>query len=366
MSGSIRPNAPLLNPDLQRPSALDSNRRGVGQLWLDKNENLDAELMRLSCEILQGLPAETLATYPESGDLYRKLAQWTGVDPRGLLLTPGSDGAIRLVFEAFVGRGDAVVHSSPTFAMYPVYCQMFGAESHPIEYQRSETGPWIDVDDLIATVRSVRPKLVCLPNPDSPSGSIVEPNRLRDLLTACEQAGAVLLLDEAYHPFYPWTAVAWTETSANLVVARTFAKAWGAAGMRIGYAAAHPSTATLLHKMRPMYEVGTVSVEFMTRMLDHVDAMMASVARINEGKRRFMAEMEALGFHVLPTHGNFLHVAFAERGQAVHAALRDRVLYRAGFSQPCLAGYSRFSIAPWPVMEEVANLIKQAVGVGYE
>ena len=358
---SIRPRQSLLNPALQRPSALNSKPRDSDRLWLDKNENLDETLESVLHGVLLELPSLALNTYPEAGETYRKLGKWLGVSAENLLLTPGSDGAIRLVFEAFVEQGDAVIHTSPTFAMYPVYSQMFGADVHPLEYVKTGTGPYLDPQGILDALREYKPKLLCLPNPDSPTGTTLAPEILREILTACESTGTLLLLDEAYHPFYEWTAVPWTETSRNLVVARTFAKAWGAAGLRIGYAVAHPETIALLHKMRPMYEVSTVAVEFMSRMLDKSNEMMQSVARVNQGKRYFQEEMQSLDFDVLPTAGNFLHVAFGVQGSAIHAALASKVYYRAAFDCPSLAGYSRFSVAPKPIMENVANMIKQIV-----
>jgi len=358
---NIRPKRALLNPALQRPSALNSVPRSETQLWLDKNENLDPQLMALSQEVLASIPPSALATYPEAGDLYRKLASWVGVSPESLLLTPGSDGAIRLAFEAFVEPGDPVIHTTPTFAMYPVYSQMFGAEVCEIVYERTDSGPRLDTSALIQRLRQHKPKLVCIPNPDSPTGTILDPHVLREILIECDAVGAVLLIDEAYHPFYAWSAVSSTVKSQNLIVARTFAKAWGAAGLRIGYAVAHPSTIGLLHKMRPMYEVSTVAVEFVSRLLDRATDMMQAVARINAGKQFFVEAMRSLGFGVLPTHGNFVHVAFAESGPLVHAELANRVLYRAAFGHPCLAGYSRFTVAPQAIMTPVANFIAQAV-----
>lgn len=358
---SIRPRQSLLNPALQRPSALNSKPRDSNFLWLDKNENLDMELEAVLRDVLLELPSLALNTYPEAGETYRKLAQWLGVGPEHLLLTPGSDGAIRLVFEAFVEQGDAVVHTSPTFAMYPVYSQMFGADVHQLEYVKTDKGPYLDPQAILDALREYKPKLLCLPNPDSPTGTTLPPGILREILTVCESTGTVLLLDEAYHPFYEWTAVPWTATSRNLIVARTFAKAWGAAGLRIGYAVAHPETIALLHKMRPMYEVSTVAIEFMSGMVDKSAEMMKSVARINEGKRYFQEEMQSLGFDLLPAAGNFLHVAFGAHGPAIHAALSSKVYYRANFDCPCLAGYSRFSVAPRPIMEQVADIIRQAV-----
>src|ERR1700737_3013542 len=102
---SIRPRRCLLDPELHRPSALSSIPRSADRLWLDKNENLDPALAEILAEVLESVPRSALATYPESGELYRKLARWVRVSPESLLLTPGSDGAIRLAFEAFVEQG---------------------------------------------------------------------------------------------------------------------------------------------------------------------------------------------------------------------------------------------------------------------
>jgi histidinol-phosphate aminotransferase len=358
---SLRPRRSLLNPDLRRPSALNSIPRSPDLLWLDKNENLDPELMKLSHDVLLKLAPLALAVYPEAGETYRKLARWVGVGSDHLLLTPGSDGAIRLAFEAFVEHGDGVIHTVPTFAMYPVYAQMFGAAVFPIDYARTEAGPSLDPAAIIDALREHAPKLLCIPNPDSPTGTTLAPDVLREILVVCEAVGTVLLLDEAYHPFYDWSAVSWTESSRNLIVARTFAKAWGVAGLRIGYAVAHPETIALLHKLRPMYEVSTLAVDFMSGMLEQTSEMFRAVARINAGKVFFVDAMRSLGFKVLPTAGNFVHVAFGEHGQAIHAALANRVLYRAAFDHPCLKGYSRFTAAPRAIMAQVVDPIKRVV-----
>jgi histidinol-phosphate aminotransferase len=96
-------------------------------------------------------------------------------------------------------------------------------------------------------------------------------------------------------------------------------------------------------------------------MLNETSEMERSVARIKEGKTFFIEKMRSLGFAVLPTAGNFTHVAFGERGRVVHSMLTKKVYYRQSFTQPCLADYSRFTIAPKPIMEQVVDMINQAV-----
>jgi histidinol-phosphate aminotransferase len=171
-----------------------------------------------------------------------------------------------------------------------------------------------------------------------------------------------VLIDEAYHPFHSESVASWVDECPNLIVARTFAKAWGMAGLRIGYAIANPEVVPYLHKVRPMYEVSTLAVAVTERMLDHEDEMIGAVARLNDGRDWFVSEMRSRGFQALQSHGNFCHVRFGDDGGRVHAALRDHVLYRAD-GGGCLAGYSRFSAttrdAFAPIVERIAGAISR-------
>lgn len=358
---TIRPRASLINSVFDRPSALQSIPRDNNLLWLDKNENLDPELNALAKKVLESIPALALNSYPEAGELYRKLANWVGLSPESFLLTPGSDGAIRLVFETFVEHNDLVVHTFPTFAMYPVYSNAFGAIAHQVKYELHNGKVSLGKREMMETITRIKPKLVCIPNPDSPTGTTFSSNDLREILSTCESAGALLLLDEAYHPFYQWSAVNWTKKSKNLIIARTFAKSWGLAGLRIGYAVGNPETISLLHKMRPMYEVGTLAIEFMTKMLDHTYEMEQSVKRIKKAKIFFENEMKALKFEVLKTEANFSHVKFGKKEEIIYDSLKNKVLYRRKTDYNFFKDYSRFSIGTLSNMQNIIRWIKESV-----
>ena len=189
---SILPKKTLVNPELQRPSALNSSPRDKNLIWLDKNENVDPELAEITKNILNAIPSESIYTYPEPGPLYTKLAKLYDLDPKSLLLTPGSDGAIRMVFEAFVNENDKVFHTYPTFAMYHVYSQIFGASVSLFEYSEVNGIPKLDTDKLIENIKLLKPKLVCLPNPDSPTGTVIEIKVISEILKACEFANSIL------------------------------------------------------------------------------------------------------------------------------------------------------------------------------
>jgi histidinol-phosphate aminotransferase len=329
--------------DLTRPDWMTSVPRDVNLLWLDKNENADPALAAVTQRVIAEIDPVALSTYPECAPLYRKLANYLSIGPENLLLAAGSDGVIRSVFEAFANPGDVVMHTQPTFAMYSVYSKMYGVSAAPLEYLPSDTGPRLDVDAVVDGIKRIRPKIVCLPNPDSPTGTVYPPDELRRIVEAAGRERALMLIDEAYYPFYDQTAIGWIERYPNLVIARTFAKAWGLAGLRIGYAVSSPEVTKLLHKVRPMYEVNTIAVAAMERMLDYHDEMMASVRRLNAGRDGFLAAMKRLGFRTLPSEGNFLHVAFGQAAERVHAALEGQVLYRKDSPDACLKGFSRFT-----------------------
>lgn len=356
------PRRPIADPALTRPDWIRPQPRDPARLWLDKNENTDPELSAVVTGIMRSLPSEAYFTYPDAAALYARLAEWVGCRAENLLLAAGSDGVIRAAFETFVAEGDPVVLTVPTFAMYPVYCRMFGARMVGLEYQPSPTGPRLDAETIVAAIARERPKLVCLPNPDSPTGTVFAEAALEAIVAAAGKAGAAMLVDEAYHPFHRPTVAGWIERHPHLIVARSTGKAWGLAGLRVGYAVASAPMARLLHKVRPMYEVNTVAVHAFERMLGHADAMLASVARLEAGKAAFLAAMRGLGLRTLDGAGNFLHVAFGPHAEAVHGALDDLVHYRKDFAEPCLKGFSRFSATTPALFAPVIERIRAVVG----
>jgi histidinol-phosphate aminotransferase len=359
--------AAVADPELVRPDWTVATSRDPRLLWLDKNENIDLQLAELTTrvvtEVVNRLDPKALSTYPESGRFYHKLARHLEMGADHLLLAAGSDGVIRSVFEAFVSPGDRVLHTSPTFAMYPVYGRMYGAKTATLDYQSSTDGPTLSVDTVLKGIIEFRPKVVCLPNPDSPTGTVFEAAALRRIIEAAGDVGALILVDEAYHPFCEVTAAPWVDEYEHLVVARTFAKAWGLAGLRIGHAVAAPSCVRLLHKVRPLYEVNTLAVAVMERMLDYVDEVRRSVRRLNDGRDHMLAAMEALGLRTVRAKGNFMHVAFGDAAPAVHAALKDMALYRLDHKEPCLKGFTRFTATTVEGFQPLIDRIEAVVGV---
>lgn len=351
----------LLSNGLQRPSWINNDHRSLNKLWLDKNECMDPEMNRVVLQSLSKVPAEMVFSYPDLDVLYNKVAIFSKVLPENILLTAGSDGAIRACFESCLVPEDKIVLSRPTFAMYDVYSKVYGADVTWLDYESSDNGPLLEVDKIISIIKKVEPKMVCLPNPDSPTGTIFSPNDLRKIIDTAGEVGALMLIDEAYHPLYSWTAVPWIKECKHLVVVRSFSKAWGAAGLRVGYALANRDLITYIHKQRPMYEIGAVSAKAIEVLLDYEKEMKLSVARVNEGKKYFQDTMREIGLSTYESYGNFLHVKFGKYSDQIHNVLTDKVYYRKNFNEPCLEGYSRFSATTKKIFEPIVSCIVDIV-----
>ncbi|HND84561.1 MAG TPA: aminotransferase class I/II-fold pyridoxal phosphate-dependent enzyme, partial [Pseudobdellovibrionaceae bacterium] len=183
--------------------------------------------------------------------------------------------------------------------------------------------------------------------------------QVKQLLRTAQESRSMVLIDEAYHLFYPHTVIQLTKEFSNLLVSRTFSKAWGVAGLRVGYLVANPELMQLIHKNRPMYEVSTLSSELLYLWLDHKSEVLKSVGRLLLGKQQFVEAMTGMGFSCPVSHGNFVHVKFDSFEKRAAELLRDVVLYRSSYpSGNCLHGYSRFSLGTPEQMETIANRLK--------
>lgn len=352
----------FLNRNLTRPSWVNQEHRLLDRLWLDKNECADPKMNRIVMQSLSKIPKEALFTYPDLDLLYDKVAKFSNFLPENVLLTAGSDGAIRACYESCIQSGDSIVLSRPSFAMYEVYSKVYGAKVTWLDYEKSENGPILKVERVVKTIKQIRPKMVCLPNPDSPTGTVFSYLDLRKIVDAASDIGALMLIDEAYHPLYIETSAPWINEFKNLVVVRSFSKAWGAAGLRVGYTLANKELTAMLHKQRPMYEIGNVSAKAIEALLDHEKDMLQSVNRINAGKKYFQDSMNDLGLSSYESYGNFVHVRFGKYADEIHKNLEGKVYYRKDFTNPCLEGYSRFSTTTKerfkPIIESITNTVK--------
>ena len=331
-----------------------------GYLRLDKNEGIvgfDKEFME---NLRREITADFLTTYPEISSLYPKIARWIGCRQENIYITAGSDAAIKAVFEVFVEPGDIVALLSPTYAMFYVYAEMFQAHLVEIHYKE---GLSLSTEDILKVLYEQRPKLICIANPNSPTGTVLPQGDLRNIVDVAGRQNTVVLLDEAYYLFYPESLVDLIYDHPNLVVIRTFSKAMGLASARLGFAVAHSDTTRCLHTVRPMYETNAFAVRFAELVLDNMHLVERNLDEVRKGKEYLEKELGALGTPYFKSYANFIliDVGSFERGIELGNALyHQKILIKSGFKDDVLRDCIRVTIGNVKQMEFFMDKFKQA------
>lgn len=339
--------------DVTRVRGDTENRHGL--LRLEKNERVTGFSEDFWSKALGQLTQEYVLAYPEPERFYASLAGFLGLPVDHLVLTAGSDAAIRMGFDLCVKLGDAVVSIEPTFAMVQVYCELYGAEKRFTAFEKDLT---LDIDGLVRSIDE-KVSLIVLANPNSPTGTYIKPPDMVRIVDRAKECRATVLIDEAYHGFCSETNISMVDKYENVMVTRSFSKAPGLAGLRIGYIVACPELAALLYKFRPMYEVNSMSLLFADQLLQgwsEVDSYIASTA---DGEKFLKKELERLGFPYVETYTNFIHVDFKDKKEEA-LNLFEKVGMKVGRGLP-IGGYEdylRITLGPRSVMERFIELLE--------
>ncbi len=328
-------------------------------LRLDKNENtlgFPAGFIKI---LRREITPDFVNTYPEIESLYEKIARWAGCGKENIYITAGSDAAIKAAFEIFVEPGDKVVLLSPTYAMFHVYSGMFRAHLIEIRYQK---GLSLATGDILKVIREDTPKLICLANPNSPTGTILPPEDLRHIIDMSARKGTIILVDEAYYLFYPETIIDLIYDYPNLIVTRTFSKAFGLASARLGFAAGHADTIDCLHKVRPMYETNAFAVKLAELILDNYHLVEKNLEGVKKGKQYLEKELDRLGIPYFKSYANFILIDVGSFEKAVeigNALYQEKILIKSGFKDDILRNCIRVTIGNVKQMQFFMEKFKQ-------
>jgi histidinol-phosphate aminotransferase len=272
---------------------------------------------------LQALP--DLGRYPDGSGhrLRHALADRHAIEPDRITLGNGSNDILELVARAFVQPGDEVIYSAHAFAVYQLVSQALGAQSVVVPALNFAH----DLDAMAAAV-SDRTRLMFVANPNNPSGTWCTATELRGLIDRLPEH-VIVVIDEAYFEYgaavadYP-DASQWLDEFPNLVVTRTFSKAYGLAGLRIGYGLSHPQIADLLNRIRQPFNVNAVALQAAEVALTDQAHIDRSIGLNNDGMRQLVAGFDSMGIHYLPSLGNFVCIDLEQPAQPVYQALLER------------------------------------------
>jgi histidinol-phosphate aminotransferase len=311
---------------------------GRNALRLDFNENTLAPSPRVFAK-LQQITAEGLTVYPERQPVEHIVARHLGVGADEVILTNGVDEAIHLMTCAFLDEGDEALICTPTFFMYDVSVGMMTSGLVKVQTDDSLEFPF----ERFLSAITPRTKLIIVASPNNPTGATVSREHLLAIAAAAPQA--VLMVDEAYFHFFGDTVLPDIASYPNLIVARTFSKAYGLASLRIGALLGNTRLIGFLRKVSSPYNVNGVALTVLPEALADTEYLNWYITQVHEGRERVFAALREFGVRTWPSAANFVLMDIGARHKELCARMRERgVLLRDRSSDPGCEGYVRFTV----------------------
>jgi histidinol-phosphate aminotransferase len=307
-------------------------------------------------EVLSGIAAGDLTRYPERAPVEAKVAHHLGLAPEQVALTNGVDEAIHVLFEAFLEAGDELLLPVPTYTMYEVYASATDASIVTIQSADDLQFPY---ERLLAAINQ-RTKIIAIANPNSPAGSVATRAQILELARLAPHA--LILVDEAYFHFHGESLIDLIGIQPNLVVARTFSKAYGLAGLRVGVIAAPVALMQWIRRVLSPYSVNSVALACLPAALDDDAYITAYASEVIAARTDFEAALDETEVRWWPSAANFVlvdigprHADFVRRMNAAGVLVRDRS------NDPGCDGRVRITIGTREQMRHAATALRQAI-----
>ncbi len=290
---------------------------GRAGLRLDFNENTVGCSPKVLAR-LREITAEELACYPERGPVEAVVARHLGIEPNELLLTNGVDEAIHLLCETFLEPGNEALIVVPSFAMYEIFAAATGARVICVPAGADFQFPTSDVLSKITPYT----RLIAVANPNNPTGAVAERADLLEIARRAPQAA--ILVDEAYFEFYGTTLLGQWRSVPNLFVTRTFSKAYGLAGLRLGVLTGNAQYISLVSKVSSPYNVNGVALACLPTALEDEDYMRRYVGQVRQRREELQREFDRWGITNWPSQANFVLASFGPLKTAFIKSMRAR------------------------------------------
>jgi histidinol-phosphate aminotransferase len=328
---------------------------GRDGLRLDFNENT------LACspqvlEVLRKITAADLTRYPERGTVEAQVAASLDVKPAEVLLTNGVDEAIHVLCQAFLDRGDAMLLPVPTYSMYEVYGSAAEAQ---IDAVLAGDGFRFPLDAMLSAIHE-RTRLIAIANPNSPTGAAVTRDAIFALVEAAPQA--VVLVDEAYYHFFGETVIDLIGKVPNLVVARTFSKAYGLAGLRVGALIAAEEMIQWPRRVISPYSVNQLALACLPAALEDRAYLDWYVAEVKAARAELAQALTDLGLEHWPSEANFILTRIGmQHGAFVKAMRMQGILTRDRSADPGCDGLVRITVGTREQMRQARAAIETSL-----
>src|SRR3989338_2424146 len=326
-------------------------------LRLDFNENTSGCSPKV-LEALKKINSNSLATYPEYNELRKKLAEYCNVNTDEILPTNATDEAIKTVIETYAEKGkDEIIIPTPTFAMFKFYAQLNEAVLKEVLYNDDLSFPTNKVLDSI----NKKTKIVILVNPNNPTGTSIKDEDIIKIIEKAKKNYALVFIDEAYWQFYGKTSIPLIKKYDNLIVTQTFSKAFGLAGLRLGYIISNKENIKNIAKALSPYSVNNAAIKCGMAALEDLPYVNNYAKEVSESKKIIYGELESLRIKYFRSDANFVLLSLGKNSGYFCKKLKEEgILVRDRSTDKLLDGCVRITIGTKKQTEELAKAINNA------
>ena len=328
-------------------------------LRLDFNENTMGCSPRV-LKRLRRMTADDLTKYPERQAVEAAVAEFLKVNAGETLLTNGVDEAIHLLCQNYLGSGDEALILAPTYSMYRIYAMAAGANVISVPLGENFQFPATELKERVSS----RTRLIAIANPNNPTGTVATCDQLLELAHAAPNAA--VLIDEAYFEFYGQTMLEPRNEFANLFVARTFSKAYGMAGLRVGVLIGDAEQMNAVRLVASPYNVNAVALACVPEAIRDQAYVMEYVEGVLEARARLQSMLATLGIEFWSSNANFVLLrvgtAKADSARFVERMRHRGILVRDRSSDTGCEGCVRITLGPKEHADGLLEALPSVIG----
>lgn len=332
----------------------DQNERKQ-YLRLDLNENPGGLPQEFIYKVLSDITPQFVAQYPETLHFTEVLAKFLGTDVSNLCLVNGSAEGIRYIIQAFTAPGGRIVGVVPSYFMFQVYSEMYGRNFVKVPYNEDLS---MDVDNIIRALTEDTQLLILL-NPNNPMGNVYSDTEFEKILNAAKEKQVTVLIDEAYHYYYPKTFIKYALENEHIFVTRTFSKLFSMAGCRLGYVVGWPEGIKMVQKMCTPHNTNAFAMKFAEEAITTPGLLEGLISGFVDGRKYLIDSLNAAGYPHKGEAGNFIFIKPKTDAQTVVEKMKQekQILIKSYPNVGKFGNCLRVSIGEKTYMEQFMNAL---------
>jgi|LSQX01.3.fsa_nt_gb histidinol-phosphate aminotransferase len=320
----------------------DQNER-KDYLRLDLNENPSGLPQEFITEILEGITPQFVAQYPETLHFTEVLADYLNTDIGHLCLVNGSAEGIRYIIQAFTSPEGRIVGVVPSYVMFQVYSEMYGRHFVKVPYNENLS---MDIDNIITEMTDDTQLLILL-NPNNPMGNVYSDEEFERILDVAREKQINVLVDEAYHYFYPRTFIKYALNGEHVFITRTFSKLFSMAGCRLGYVVGWPEGVKMVQKMCTPHNTNAFAMRFAEAILTKTGMLDSLINNFVEGRRFLVSWLDEHNYAHKGEAGNFIFIKPRTDAQTIVDRMKSE---------------KKILIKSYPNVGEFGNCLRVSIG----